>query len=449
MGNPVDDSPIGLGLPLDPADPHSTADAGARLRKFRRRALYIFAVCFTLVLVKFWEHRPRIGGPIGEFTHEAVNIAQDLRLVPHQTPETAEYCAEWERVVDQVSETAQHLASAAFELPTADDLIFFLSRGPVSGHIHIDRTTNYELGPIRVNITAEYHDAEDLERTKVCRMGLENEHGVLVWAEPRHLHDAPRRDVRINMTVVFPAGVRRFNDLTTDLALFQHSIGNFLDGNWAPASFAAIRLKTSNVAINHGSLAGIRAGFIQTSNAKVEGFFTGIGDLSVQTSNAPIVSTALMFGVSAGSESRVTLRTSNGAITANMGMVGDYKDSVLRAVVQTSNASLTIGPITQRWSQNTRLLIDASTTVGSAIVSLEPEYEGTYDLQTSLARAQVEAHWVIDPSGQGRNRTVIERGTGHHAQGSIYWTHDGEPNEGVRSGFVKVTTSQSPITLYC
>lgn len=59
-----------------------------------------------------------------------------------------------------------------------------------------------------------------------------------------------------------------------------------------------------------------RAGFFQTSNSKVEGFFCGY-EYAVQTSNAPIDATALMFGESAGSESQVQLKTSNGWVSSS------------------------------------------------------------------------------------------------------------------------------------
>ncbi|KAJ7102820.1 hypothetical protein C8R44DRAFT_808595 [Mycena epipterygia] len=412
MGNPVEDSSVGRGeiaLPLDPSE----CNAGARRRKFRRAFKFcVLAFCSTFAVVAFWQQPASLRMALGELMHGSVDIAEDPRL----------------------------------ELPTAADLVFFLARGPVSGHINVIKTPSYSMGPIEVNVTAEYKNAEDLECTKVCRMGPAHEHGVLVWAEPRHPHGDPRRDVRINITVALPTGVKNYRDVTTDLPLFQHDVGEFFD-IWSPTSFEVIRLKTSNAAINHGALIGLAA-FIQTSNAKIQGFFGGFA-LRVKTSNAPIVSTAMMFGERAGSESRVNLKTSNGAITANLGLVSDYKDNVLRAVVQTSGASLTIGTQRRMAAANSSFFLDASTSVGPANVYVYPEYEGTYDLQTSLARAQVEAEVVSDPFGQGRNRTVTQTGTGQHAQGSIYWSHDGEPTEGVQRGSVKVTTSKSPVTLYC
>lgn len=65
------------------------------------------------------------------------------------------------------------------------DLLFFLSRGGVSGHINIIRAS---VSPpiVQVIVTAQYHKPEDLERTKACRMGHANEHGVLIWVRLLH-----------------------------------------------------------------------------------------------------------------------------------------------------------------------------------------------------------------------------------------------------------------------
>lgn len=78
-----------------------------------------------------------------------------------------------------------HLVHTSFELPMTADLLFFLSRGGVSGHINIIRA---RVSPpiVQVIVTAQYHKPEDLERTKACRMGHANEHGVLIWVRLLH-----------------------------------------------------------------------------------------------------------------------------------------------------------------------------------------------------------------------------------------------------------------------
>ncbi|KAJ7453680.1 hypothetical protein B0H11DRAFT_2070732, partial [Mycena galericulata] len=441
MPNPVDDSPLEPGeitLPLLASDPQHNQGVH-RLRTFRHRVLYVFTVFLTLGLVALWEHPPNIRRPIEELALQPLDIATDPRLEPYQSPENAEYCTDWALGVGTADE-----GFASFELPTTADLLFFLSRGPVYGEINVIKGSS-SSGPIEVNVAAQYHDFRDLERTKVCRMGPADEHGLLVWAEPRHPHGDPRRDVRFNITVAFPTGARDYNDFTTDLAQFSHSFDSVFDV-WSATSLKDIRLKTSNAPVFYASLVGIGAVFIQTSNAKVQGFFAGF-DLHVQTSNAPIEATALMLGEGPGSESRVHLKTSNGAIKTNLGLMSDHDDSTLRAIVQTSGGALTIG--TPRYGMTPGFFLDASTTVGPATIYLYPEYEGTYDLQTSLAGASVEGTVDIpDPSGKKKLRTVTKTREGQHAQGSVYWSDSGEPCEGVQWGSVNISTTISPVKMY-
>ncbi|KAJ6560520.1 hypothetical protein DFH09DRAFT_921597, partial [Mycena vulgaris] len=177
--------------------------------------------------------------------------------------------------------------------------------------------------------------------------------------------------------------------------------------------------------------------------------------LKVHTSNSPIDSVALMLAEHAGSDTRVELKTSNGKIKANINFLPspEFPDNVmLRAVVQTSGAPITIGTPSQLMAHKTSFFLDASTSDAPASVSLYPQYEGTYDLRTSLGgHVYVEEgeKEVSDPAGRGRNRTISRRNsTGARAQGSIYWSYDGEPTERVRRGAVKVTTSAAPVRLF-
>ncbi|KAJ7727226.1 hypothetical protein B0H16DRAFT_1591073, partial [Mycena metata] len=246
--------------------------------------------------------------------------------------------------------------------------------------------------------------------------------------------------------VALPTGVKNYKDITTDLPMFTHSIGDFFD-IWSPTSFEVIRLKSADAGIDFGSIVS-EAAFIQTTNAEVQGFYGGL-ELGVQTSNAPIKATSLMFGSHDGSESKVTLTTSNGEIKSLLGFSSDYTNHTLRATIHTTLAPLTIDA--PRLMTDSRFVLDASTTVSPATVHVGAEFEGTYDIRTSVVEAEVEvAPDVRDPMGQGRQRTVTvmkERG-GRRAQGRVYWGKEGDSEEGgVKRGSVKVSTSVSPVKL--
>lgn len=85
---------------------------------------------------------------------------------------------------ESTGSTELHSSSVSFTLPAAFNLLFFVSRGPVTGHLNIIQSQGYSSpGSIEVNVTAHYHDRDDLQYTKACRAGQEvkNEHGVLIW----------------------------------------------------------------------------------------------------------------------------------------------------------------------------------------------------------------------------------------------------------------------------
>ena len=78
---------------------------------------------------------------------------------------------------------------------------------------------------------------------------------------------------------------------------------------------------------------------------------------------------------------------------------------------------------------------------------LGAEYEGSFDIGTSNARAEVDTGRDIDdPWGKGRKRTVTIRSNpypiGRAAKGTVYWSR-----ENVDRGKVEVTTSNSPVRL--
>ncbi|KAF8145188.1 hypothetical protein K438DRAFT_1782127 [Mycena galopus ATCC 62051] len=449
MPNPVDDSPKPPGAIALPADGSELQrhDTATRRSKFRRSVIYFLLICLALALAGF----TICSGRAIDWRLGAVDIARDARLQAYQTPGSAQYCGEWTSGGPLVN--GSHLAHTSFELPITADLLFFLSRGGVSGHINIIKA---RVSPaiVQVNVTAEYHKPDDLERTKACRMGHANEHGVLIWAGPRHPHDPTDNSVRVSITVAVPSstGVTLYKDLSTDLPLFSHTLDNFFMLFLPWTVFEHIRLRASGADIQYGSLIA-RAAFIHTTNGKVEGLFSGY-ELKVHASNSPIDSVALMQAESAGSEPRVELKTSNGEIKSTIRFLPspEFPDNVvLRAVVQTSGASLAIIAPVQSMEYKTRFFLDASTSGAPASVSLSPQYEGTYDLRTSLgAHVHIEeGEEVSDPAGKGRNRTVSRRNsTGERIQGCIYWSNDGEPTEGVQRGAVKVTTSAAPVRLF-
>ncbi|KAF5381737.1 hypothetical protein D9615_005390 [Tricholomella constricta] len=376
------------------------------------------------------------------------NIAGDPRLEPYQSPDDAEICADWP-ITDKG--LGPHLSTVSFELPGTSDLMFLLSRGPAAGRLSIITNPDRSSKVIEVNVTAQYAKRTDLQRTKACRTGRDskNEHGVLIWAQPRHPHyDRQVDPVSFNITVALPQSLRKYRDLSTDLPTFSHHIGDFFNF-WSATAFNTIRLKTSHAPIYYDALCGETA-FIQTNDAEVKGLFYGWNTLSVRTSNAQIHTVAMMVPQAQGSETKVHLETSNAPVEAYLSVGSDFTEAKLTATIHTSNGKLNINMPRNQFGDNATFYLDASTSNAPATVMLHPDYEGNYDLKTSIADALIEETDMKDPSGMGRERTVERTSGGHRARGSIFWSYNGEPSEeGKKRGSVKVRSSKLPVKMYC
>jgi hypothetical protein len=129
----------------------------------------------------------------------------------------------------------------------------------------------------------------------------------------------------------------------------------------------------------------------------------------------------------------------------------DHPKIVLRAALRTSNAPLKIDMPRHMGADNSSFFLQATTSNGAAQLRLPDEYEGTYNLRTSHATAKVVVmdEDITDPLGMLRHRTLQKTSTGSYAQGFMFWSHDGGSPEGIQRGSVAITTTNSPITMWC
>ncbi|KAJ6632147.1 hypothetical protein B0H10DRAFT_2183006 [Mycena sp. CBHHK59/15] len=271
-------------------------------------------------------------------------------------------------LADSTNAEVTPTSSVSLELPVAADLLFFLLRGPVFGHIDFVETANYSDRPIEVSITAQYHTADDLRRTSEVLMGV-------AQAALRHPHGDPGRDVRFNTTVTLPNGVHTFADLSTDLPMFSHHLNDLALGN---LQLGVARLKTVNAPI-------LRKPFFLLRGLKdLIGIITEFG---------------WYLGVHAD-DSRV-----GGLVNQDLRWASSHDYEHPNATVKTSNAALRIEQIAQ--ITNATFFLDVATSVGPATVRLRPGYEGAYDLRASHTTARLEANSAgTDPSWMGRSRIV-------------------------------------------
>ncbi|KAF7300093.1 hypothetical protein MKEN_01332500 [Mycena kentingensis (nom. inval.)] len=445
MPNPVDDAPKRPGVIALPEDGAAAPQpqSGSRIRSFHRRVAYFSLVALVAISLVLWQHPPSISKGEDElFVDAPPSKAHDGRLEPYQTPDSAVYCAEW------VPGEAEGDVSVSFELDSSAQLAFVMARGPLSGDVDIfeDESASSDA-PFSVSISGHFPTEEKLAETKACFIGAASENGVLLWAPPRHPHGNPAHEVRLKISVAVPrrggSGGPGYNDFSTDLPLFEHKVGqffHFITGT----TFEAMRLKSANAAIEFEELVG-GALYVETSNAKVRGFFAG-HDLDVRTSNADIVSTAFMFGEAEGTESLVHIRTSNAPIQAQLSLISDYANNDLRATVATTNAALKMESRLDM-APNSAFHLSAHTSNAPAELFIDPSFEGTYDLRTSLASNEILQEENED---KRRERVVTKESRGKRASGEIYWKNleDGERDGARRLGSLDVRTSLKPVVLH-
>ncbi|KAJ7064129.1 hypothetical protein C8F01DRAFT_1250381 [Mycena amicta] len=418
------------------------------VRRHRRGSiaavLFIFAVILIVVLCGKQTKEHNVAGDDGPEDDEVEvpgpstgNLAEDPRLEPYQTPENAQFCADW--IVDPEHPTT---ASVEFDLPFDDDkLTFFLARtagaedDALHGKIQFQQDTN-GVGVARVAATVHLADMDSdsnalLRGVKVCRMGSEEkrEHGVLFWASLSELDQAAHLEVSVLLPPT-PEGTEPNHDLTTDLPLFIHELGSLFTF-WGMTVLQSIRLRSTNAAISSGVLVASQVALIQTSNASVDGWFWGRG-LRIATTNGTINSTIVPFNEVPGSETQLDFRTSNGDINvAIFASLSPMSNNTLAVSAHTSNGNLTIHNGFD--SRDATLRLDASTTAGSAEVRVGTSFEGTYELETTDHEASVVPDPdTKDPLGKDRTRVVTREDGGEWPEkvhGEIYWAQDGQRQE--------------------
>lgn len=88
---------------------------------------------------------------------------------------------------------------------------------------------------------------------------------------------------------------------------------------------------------------------------------------------------------------------------------------------------------------DSKLKLTARTTNAAASASLHPAYEGSFRVKTSNGQSNIIVNdKVEDPSGRGRQRTVLASGT--VGSGKVVW-------DGAHMGSVDVATQNGPVML--
>lgn len=203
---------------------------------------------------------------------------------------------------------------------------------------------------------------------------------------------------------------------------------------------------------------------IQTSNSAIEGSFNASDELVITTSNSH-VDVDVDFNQLRSSQAKLSIITTNGSVIpfVILKICLTVNSSLLRAnirlhdlrIMQPSETRTSFSILTHTSNSplnvafrdapvDSLLAYRGSTSNSPANVSLHSTFQGHFTLATHSAWLNpiIHQHWVDDPTGRGRNRSVSYRDFQGYAIGDIVWGNTGGAN-----GEVDLATSNARLTL--
>ncbi|CAE7173274.1 unnamed protein product [Rhizoctonia solani] len=246
-------------------------------------------------------------------------------------------------------------------------------------------------------------------------------------------HRGPHFRGPIHITLRVPTG--QLPGLKTRLPFFTHNLAlapsssSSLEAESEIPTFGGLDLQTREASILLDSII-VSKGYnatVRSRNAPIRGDLALLdGWAEVETKNAHVD-----LGLSARNGG-VDVKTSNGAIVATLDF---QKGKEFNTSFFTTNGHLTVNVTSL--PTGSKLFLDAQTSNAPASIQLHPNYEGTFELVSSVVAPAV----VVGDEQQGRKVEVKREG--RHVSGSVWWEDD-VVREG---GEIVVGTSNAPNVL--
>jgi hypothetical protein len=188
----------------------------------------------------------------------------------------------------------------------------------------------------------------------------------------------------------------------------------------------------------------VDAGEVTTSNNIIKGNFSVTNTLEIHTSNAPIKVNVTMFNTEEG-QTNLIVKTSNAPLESNLTLLSESTGGKFIVSTETSNS-----PLEVRFAEapvDSVLHFSGRTSNSPAYVELHPTYEGSFHLQSSIFRPQVDVTpGVQDPKGEQRERKVRFSNVGKDIAGTVRWVGD-DDSEGRGSVELKTSVMRAHLVL--
>ena len=125
-------------------------------------------------------------------------------------------------------------------------------------------------------------------------------------------------------------------------------------------------------------------------------------------------------------------------------MASDYANTKMKTTIHTTNGRVNVS-MSREMQPDGEVFLNVDTSNAPVNILLHPEYEGTYDLRTTIADAEVLWDQALrDPTGKGRNKTLVEKSRERTGKtGRMFWG-----KEQTIDGSIRVRSSVEPVKLY-
>ena len=179
-------------------------------------------------------------------------------------------------------------------------------------------------------------------------------------------------------------------------------------------------------------------GHIRTDNSPIVGNFTASEILLLETRNAPVAVNVTLFNdpekklLDEHSDfSKVFIKTANAPLYSNISLVSTAQDhSGGKFLVGAFSSN---GPLHVTFADapvDSNLHFKAFTTNSPAIAFMHPTFQGDFVVKSTLFGPKLDVNPdVVDPSGEGRPRTVDSAKVEKEIVGKVYWGTEEESKD--------------------
>jgi len=244
--------------------------------------------------------------------------------------------------------------------------------------------------------------------------------------------------VRLPMSPnIHPVQIAAFE---TSLPMFSQYLGDVEH----EISFGSLRLESRNAGITVKSVYADNCE-TRTTNGAIQGNFYTSNSLILSTTNGHILANVSMFhDAFKPTNTSAILSTTNGALKSNISLISpapSHVGGMFDVVGVTTNAPLALNFTNS--SVDAFLAVDARTTNAPANLSMNPAYEGAFQLYTTNANVAVPFDPdARDPAGRGRRRKMSMSRMNKYVEGVVSWGPGGE-----LKGSASLRSTNEPVLL--